>query len=651
MSLRFKLPRCLVALCCSALTLLALLVSSPRAGAVLARAITIDGPSAAILDVDGAAMAPDGSGGILYRKLVKGQAHLFVARFSRGAWQPPLEVDQGQPFPASFPTIAAGNDGRLMVVWAEPWAVIRQSTHYELMSAELDPGAERFGPAIQIDPKDIGDGTAAYPSLAMAPNGQAYVVYRVVTDSLVGSTIVPLRPGDELVSVRVAHYNGQGLSWSSLGTINTHPQLTMRHPSAVNAPVIGVDLAGNAVVVWQEPDSAGVARIRTMRIFGNRLGNPMEVSAASANGSPIAAEADAPALALGAFGEARIAYRLAGGAGSPYGGARILLNRLPAEVDPAGAKLKGTVVIGGASTPGAPSVAIDPTGAFRLAYTGDGATHSVSGDNFHPLGSPISLGSAAGAQAITTINSAGGGVTAWATTSGALPVVGAREDFPGGGSQSAWLSAPISGPLGSLVLGGSGGGDALIAFAQGPPDEQQVMAIVVKAPPGQFLAAAPDGWVRASDATIAWEATPEAFGGTRYSVLVDGRVWARSLQVLTTRLDPRGLGDGVHRIQVLATDNLGQQSMTAAVELKVDANPPEVRVRRLRGRAISVHVLDRASGAVAKDTWVSFGDGKRSTHRLNARHTYSLPGLYTLSVHSRDRVGNVLNARTRVQIG
>jgi hypothetical protein len=519
------------------------------------------------------------------------------------------------------------------------------------MSAELDPGAQRFGPAIQIDPKDIGDGTAAYPSLAMAPNGQAYVVYRVVTNSLVGSTIVPLRPGDELIDVRVAHYNGQGLPWSTLGTINTHPQLTMRHPSATNAPVVGVDLAGNAVVVWQEPDSAGVARIRTMRIFGNRLGNPMEASATSANGAPITAEADAPALAVGAFGEARIAYRLEGGSGSPYGGARVLVNRLPAEVDPAGAKLKGAVVVGAASTPGAPSVAIDPIGGFRIAYAGNGATQVVSGDDFHPIGAPSSLGPTAAGQALTTINSAGGGVTAWPAASGGLPVIDAREDTSGGASQSALLSAPISGPLGSLVLGGSGGGDALIAFAQGPADQQQVMAAVAKAAPGQFLAAAPSGWVRASAATIAWEAAPEAFGGTRYTVLVDGRAWARSLTGLTTRLDPRGLGDGLHRVQVLATDALGQQTLTPQAELKVDANPPAVTVRRLPGRRVSVRVFDRASGALAKDTWVSFGDGARLTHKLAARHTYAQAGIYTIAVHSRDKVGNTLDARLRVRIG
>jgi hypothetical protein len=630
--------------------------------AQLEPAAVLDGPSPTILDVDGAAMAPDGSGGVLYRVLAGGQAHLFVSRFLNGLWQPPVQVDGGQPFAASFPAIAAGNGGRLLVVWAEPYATINQVTHYELMSAEIDPGASQFGPAIQVDPKDIGDGTAAYPSLAMAPNGQAYVAYRVVTNSLVGSTIVPPRPGDELIDVRVARYNGQGLDWTSLGNVNDHPQLTMRHPSQSNAPVIGVSLAGNAVVAWQEPDASGVARILARRIFGNRVGTAvLDVSATSALGQPVDAEADAPAIAVGTFGEAKIAYRLAGGAGSPYGGPRILLNTLPSEVDPNGAKLQGVQVLAASSTLGPASIAIDKRGEFRAAYDSGAMAQLVSGSDFEapsaPLsfsgvGSPQQPAAPTATQVLTSINPAGGGVTVWpAAGPSGLPVVQAREDFADGAMQSALLSAPISGPVGPPVLGGSGNGDALIAFAQGPPDRQQVMAAVAKAPPSQFIATAPVGWVSASKATIAWEAPSEAFGATTYALLVDGRVRARRLSGLATRVDPRGLGDGVHKVQVLATDALQQQTLTPDVTLKVDANPPEVNIRRLAGRRIAVRVSDRGSGALAKATTISFGDGAHNKRHLTARHAYASAGSYTVTVHSRDKVGHTLNVNLRVRIG
>jgi len=645
-----------------ALALAGALLAAASAHASLTPASVIDGPSPTILSVDGAAMAPDGSGAILYRKLVEGQAHLFVARFAGGAWQPPVQVDAGQPFSASFPAIAAGDGGRVLVVWAEPFAVIAQATRYELMSAELDPGASQFGAAIQVDPKDIGDGSAAYPSLAMAPNGQAYVAYRVVTDNLINNqTIVPPRPGDELIDVRVAHYNGQGLAWTSLGRINDHPQLTMRHPSWENAPAIGVSQTGNAVVSWQEPDASGVARILARRIFGNRLGNiVLDVSATSAEGQPIQAEADAPAIAVSIFGEAKIAYRLAGGAGSPYGSPRILLNTLPAETDPAGAKLQGAKVLAAGSTLGPPSIAVGSRGELRAAYDSAGAAQLVSGSDFEALSAPLSLGgvgspresAATNATRVpTSINPAGGGVSVWPSADGAgLPVIAAREDFAGGAWQSALLAAPISGPVGAPALGGSSNGDALIAFMQGPSEQQQVVGAVAKAPPGQFLATTPVGWVRGSAAEVSWEAPSEAFGRTTYSVLVDGHVRAHGLSGSSLALDPRALGDGVHQVQVLATDSLGQQTMTPQATLKVDANPPGVTVRRMGARRVTVRVLDRASGALAADTSISFGDGAHAIHRLTARHTYAAGGTYTVTVRSRDRVGNILNVHLRVQV-
>lgn len=641
------------------LALLVALTQTPRAYAELAQASLIDGPSSTILEVDGAAMAADGSGGILYRKLVpvlvngrpEFQPHLFVARFLAGAWQAPIEVDAGQPFGASFPTIAAGDSGRLLVVWAEPWAFKEGKTEYELMSAELDPGAEHFGPAIQIDPKGIGNGTAAFPSLAINPAGQAFVAYRVVTNTLEKRGAIPqLRPGDELVSVRVARYNGEGLPWTSLGAINAHPSLTMRHPSAGNAPSIGITLNGNAVVAWQEPNSSGTSQILARRIFGSHLGNVLQVSPENVGGRAVTSEADAPTVAVNGLGEARISYRLAGGAGSPYGSARIMLATLPSEVAVNGAKLEPTVPVGGAPALGAPSVAIDEAGAYRLAYAAAGATQLLGGDDYHPSSTPAPLGPTSLEDALTSINPAGGGVTVWPSVNGTAPVIDARQDFAGGAWQFARLSAPLSGPVGPPFLGGSGQGDALIAFSQGPPGQQQVMAAVAKAPPGKFLAFTPIGWVKGSSATVSWEAAPEAFGASTYSVLVDGRVVAHGLTGLSAHLSARGLGDGAHRLQVRATDSLGQETVTAAASLKIDANPPQVSVQHLGRGQVRVRVVDHASGAVPGDTLIAFGDGSTARDRLSASHTYARSGRYVISVHSQDRVGNRLIAHIQVQV-
>jgi hypothetical protein len=232
-------------------------------------------------------------------------------------------------------------------------------------------------------------------------------------------------------------------------------------------------------------------------------------------------------------------------------------------------------------------------------------------------------------------------VSVWRAGSAAgLPVIDARESFAGGAWQLAELSAPISGPVDEPQLAGSGRGDALIAFRQGPPGRAQVMAAVAKGPPGDFEAVTPVGWTRAAHVQLTWSAAPEAFGTTSYDVLIDGRTVQRGLRGLATRLDPRGLGDGVHSVQVLATDGLGQQTMTSVAKLKVDADPPTASVRRLRGGRVRVRVFDRGSGAVARTARIAFGDGTDVARRLRATHRYARPGVYRIVIGCADRVGN-----------
>ena len=133
------------------------LFAAAPAGAAIVPPSVLDGPSSSIIDVDGAALAPDGSGGIVYRKLEDGEAHVFVVRFLDGSWSAPIRVDLGQVGPATEPTIAAADGGQLLVTWVQPWTWIAASAgatptlHYELMSAVLQPGASSFGQIERID--------------------------------------------------------------------------------------------------------------------------------------------------------------------------------------------------------------------------------------------------------------------------------------------------------------------------------------------------------------------------------------------------------------------------------------------------------------------------------------------------------------------
>ena len=76
---------------------------------------------------------------------------MFVARYAQGEWQAPIRVDTEEGFAASSPRIGAAN-GRLVVVWATPYATVRGKPVSELLSATFSPGSESFGGAVIIDP-------------------------------------------------------------------------------------------------------------------------------------------------------------------------------------------------------------------------------------------------------------------------------------------------------------------------------------------------------------------------------------------------------------------------------------------------------------------------------------------------------------------
>jgi hypothetical protein len=642
------------------------MLNPAHAVATIHPASVVDGPANNILDVDGAAMAPDGTGGIVYRKQLEGIAHVFVAPFANGNWGTPVEVDRGDVYGASQPAIAAGAGGRLLVVWVQPRGVVSNSHAesvdvYALMGAALEPGADGFGQSIVIDPNvgepDTGDVSGVAPRLAMAPDGNAYVVYRVVTSDCMtqgvdppNSACPPNDPTARLVDVRVARYDY--LLWSSLGAVNRAPQIAMRTPTAENAPSIGIDdLSNNGIVAWQEPDSSGVARIWVRRLFGTVQGNVLQASPETLNGRTVTSDADSPVVAVGPEGQARIAYRIQGAPGSAVTTTQLFLNSLPISVDFHGGQLGGAVPVAGAVDDhlGRPSAEVDREGAFRLTWTDNGAVDALTGSE-EAVGSSIPIGSSEG-QAYTTINPAGGGTTVWPATAGGAPVVGAREDYAEGAYQSAWLAGNVAGPVGGLSLGGDGQGDALLAWTQGPAGSSEVLGGFVQAPPAPFQVTTPVGWVRASSARISWEAAPDAVAGVTYSVYVDGHPRVRGLTGLATSLNPIALGDGVHRVQVLATDNSGQQTMSAASKLEVDANPPIVKVRLIdRGSGVRVTIRDSASGVDAGACGISFGDGRRARGRKTVSHRYAHPRLYTITALVRDRVGNEATVHLRVRV-
>jgi hypothetical protein len=628
------------------LALIVFAVHAREARAVILPAVTIDGPSEAIVGFGGVAMANDGTGGLVYVKRVEGVSHVFVSRYVEGHWLAPIRVDTGEPFAASWPRIGAADDGELVVVWATPFATSKGAPVYELLGALLGPGGSTFGPAAIID-QNIEEASGTSPDLAMSSTGQADVVYRVVQTAI---TNVPLlRPGDFVEQVRVAHFNGQ--RWSGLGAINRNPGVSMRPPTQANAPQIAVGPTGNGVVVWQEPDIEGVARIWARRMFGTALDYVLPVSATSIAGSPIGDDADAPSVAVSRLGQAEVAYRQGADLGSPLPGPRVFLNILPDGESTSGAQFAGasvldqTTVSGGkAATVGPPSIDIDEKQDMRLLYDANGAPRVIEG-NDRGLSGALSLGPGfAGAEpfAATVMNPGGGGLSAWPSAEGqGHPAVAVREDFPDGAVQTALVSGGAGGEVGELAVGRSGLGDGLVAFRQGQFGNASIVAAQATAPPVASILTLPKGWVKPAQAAVSWVPATSADGPLSYQVVLDGRRQPTPGGAFQARLDTRGLSSGRHRVQVLATDINGQSTLSPPSTLLLDGVPPTVKITRAQGGfAVSVRISDAYSGIDARAVSVSFGDGTGARGHSRFSHRYLHAGVYRVIVRVRDKIGN-----------
>jgi hypothetical protein len=640
------------------LALTAWLAVTGSARAVILPAKTIDGPSEEIVGFGGAAMAEDGSGGLVYLKRVAGVPHVFVSRYSAGAWQPPIRVDAEQPFAASWARIGAAEGGELIVVWATPFATEHGHPVYELLGAVLAPGSRAFGQPVLVDP-NLGEATGTSPDLAVSSTGQADVVYRVVSFS---STVPLLRPTDVVESVRVASFDGE--RWSSLGTVNRDPGLSMRPPTEANAPQIAIGPTGSGIVVWQEPEASGVARIWARRIFGQSLDYVMPVTATSYAGAPITNDADAPTVAISKLGQAEVAYRQPFATGSPLPGPRIFLNTLSDGESENGAQFLGATVAdpgvagGRFAVVGRPSVDIDQRRETRLLYDSNGTPRIVERNDKgtmmqSSLGTPFTgslLGAAGELASASVINPEAGGVSAWPSSDARRrPGVGVREDFPNGAVQTALLSGGAGGPIGEVAVGRSGLGDGLVAFQQGPVGNAAIVGAQVTAPPAPFAVTLPKTWIRPAQLRIAWAAAESANGPVTYQAVLDGRLAGAAQSGLSFGFPARSVTTGIHDVQVLATDLFGQQVLSAAANVKVDASPPRIRLSH-RGRSLAVQISDQGSGLLARSVHVSFGDGAHATGHGHVAHRYGRAGTFTVYVTARDRAGNRAALRRRVHV-
>lgn len=630
--------------------------------ALITPPVTIAGPSSDIVEFGGVAMAPDGTGGLVFTKVVQGVPHIFASRYVDNRWSAPIRVDGDQPFEASQPRIAAGQGGEILVAWVTQVATVHGKVRYGLFSAGIGPGASAFGPSQMVD-ANVGEGNSAGvdPSLSATAQGQAIVAYRVVTYTFDGSKPignVQLRPGDVLAEIRVGKLKGE--RWSGLGAINVNLESSTRAPSPTNGPEVGAGVDGDAVVAWQEPDQSGTARVWMRRIFGTVLGPILEASPSSWGGSPVTGDAEAFSLAVTPLDQARIAMRIAGN--GPQAPARLFLNTLPPDYETSSALLGPKLVF----APESPSTPLGPPGIsayekggveglLRLGFVAGNQIRQTTVDpsgNLTPIATVAGPPAAVGAEAATAIDPEGDGVIAYpALDSSGRPTLAVRQEFAAGTTQLGLISGAQAGPIGPVRIGSSDSGDALIGFRQGEPGQFEIVGERVSAPPVSFPVEATRGWTKPADVRLKWQQASSTVGGVTYTVLLGGRTIMQGLHRRAFHPRPALLGTGRMEARVLATDAFGQQVVSKPVKLLVDGEPPIVRIKGPnRGGAVTVQVRDSDSGVDVKATKVRFGDGSSLHGGSRFRHVYGRAGRYEVVVRARDRVGNRTTRRFEVRV-
>jgi hypothetical protein len=582
-------------------------------------------------------MAEDGTGGVAYRRFEGGYTHIYAARFDGERWHPPQRVDAGQRFNSAWPRIGAANGGRLVVVWTQDGGDGLDG----LWSAAVPRGASHFQPPTLVD-FDVGEDRATHPSIAMSSGGAGLLVYRAISEF----TARDLPPGYVRGEVRMARFDGS--RWQRIGTpANRNRAAPQANPTATNAPRVALDSSGNGVVAWHEPDDEFIDRVWARRVFGSRLGIPLLASSLPST----RVGADQLALAEDELGRAVVAFRQLPNPAERGAPARIYFNQLDESGAETAGRFGGPQPADDGAADGPPGLALGGREDVFTAFPRAGRIVIALRSGTGPLTArDVGPGLAAPPPAVTAgIDTRN--VVAFAQD-GRVMVEELRRTAA---VRQQAVGGPIGGPVRQLVIAGSGAGDALVAFGQGPDNAQGIYVSVVDAPPAPFTLTLPVGWTKQRRPSFSWERARDELGPVRYTVEVNGRRVARTSR-LRLRLREGTLKQGRHRVSVMARDSAGQETVADPDTYRLDRTPPRARLSR-RGRRVTVKIVDtggrrRSSGPRRLGSSVAWGDGMTDDAVSNqARHRYRRPGRYRIAVRAVDKAGNrfVWQLSTRVR--
>ena len=153
-------------------------------------------------------------------------------------------------------------------------------------------------------------------------------------------------------------------------------------------------------------------------------------------------------------------------------------------------------------------------------------------------------------EPLVDVAETGAAVVAWRELRAGTGLVAVQERRADGVVEPTELSAPNGGGVGSVAMGGSGLGDAIVTWKQGNGANGQIAAAVVDAPPDPFLILLPEGWQRRDKIQVAWDRTRNAIGGNPLHRQRRRRAGYRRAARDPARLTPDDVEDGRHRVQV-----------------------------------------------------------------------------------------------------
>lgn len=596
--------------------------------------IVVDGPSAAITQLDGLSIARDGSGGLAYLK----GGHVAVSALVGGQFQAPQTIDAGFAGASSQPVIAAGNGGVLLIAFINGGAlyVVQRSSATAAFSA---PAALAGG--------------AANPSLEMTNLGKAYLAFTVADGA-----------GHD---VRAAYYVGGAWALES-APLNAAPADDAG--TGTGAPRVAAAGDGVAIVAWGEG-----GHVVTRRVWGTApsvVDEQADVPSLSGCAEVSAANPDVSSGGDSSYADVAFEETVSCGGVQQT---RVLMNRLH------GSRYDGIQPLDGLSTPGTqsagePHVALTEYGqglitSVQRSSNNVLAMQPVNNGGLGPVAQVNGVAGASDPHAVPGIAGLYSGLVAWQQTPGASGPADVRLRYYQTRADSFGPEMVLSSPsLGAadaargIFAGGDVGGDAAAAWVQGSGASTRVVVAQLYQPPGAAGVPKKLAYVRTAQPVLSWSASGGRWGPITYAVSVDGaqvgQTGAAALQV------PAALHDGAHSWRVVATNPAGLSRTSRLAKVFVDTVAPSLSARasgkRLLGTALSLRLTyrdlpppglpSRDASGVAKLT-IRWGDRtvthpKRGVHR--SAHVYRRAGRYRITITVVDRAGNTTTVVRRVKI-